>query len=251
MNKLFFKRLSYLILAFAIMGALKTILARRANVKSQDRFYKIISKPRYNLAIVMFYDSSKTMRREDPQEYETIKSMESIFKNTSMVFRYDDADLIFISVNMCNKGNAAFADVYNIKFSPTFILFKDGQPYKDKAGNMAILTGFASRARLDKFIDSHYKELIEKNRKRNREIRDKKIEQNLARSYYWGWGCGGPYWGGCGGWGGYGGCWGGYGGWGGCGGWGGWRGCGGRRGCGGGYRRGCCRGGGGCRRRCR
>lgn len=244
------KQIGFYLLFFVSMFFLKTVFTRYEIIKNNKHFSRIITNPRYNLAVAMFYNSDKALRRENPAYYNENIKLINMFKNTSFVFKYNDADLMFLSVNILDKGNAAFSDIYDIIPVPRFILFRDGQVYIDKTGKPVVLKGFATRSQLQRFIDSNFDTLIKENRDRNKEIREKKIEQNLANSYYWGggvypyggyWGgyspyWGGGYWGGGYGWGGsigvggtFGGCGrGGYGGGrGGCGG--GRGGCGGRR----------------------
>lgn len=216
-KKVFFKNVFYLFLAFATMGVLKNVLAKHTSAKTERKFNRMIKNPKYNLAIALFYESEKRMRRENPELYRKLKNLKSMFKDASKVFKYEDADLLFMTINLARPKNQGLQSRYNIASTPVFMLFKDGYPYKDKAGNALILEGSPTRPQLQAFIDKNFEEDIEKNRRRNQEIRQKRIEQARARAYYWGWGY--PY----GGWG-YGGWgrpwgWGGYGGWG-YGGWG-------------------------------
>lgn len=229
---------------------LKTVFSRHSIISGENQFKRIVNNPKYNLAIVMFYKNSKSLRRDNPEEYRKNKELFDMFKRTSCVFRYDDADLIFLSVNLLDKRNEIFKDKYQLGNTSTkFILIKDGLPYKDKLGYPTTFTGSANAQVLQDFIDSKFETQIIENRERNREIREKKAEESLAASYSWGyagwypygpgyWDCGfGPY--GCGAIG-FGAAWGGFGGRAYCGG--------GRGGCGGGYR-GCGQAGGCCSRR--
>jgi len=224
-KKAILKNILYLFLAFSVMGVLKNVLATHTSVKAQRKFNRMIRNPKYNLAIVLFYASAKRMRKENKELYEKLQSLKSMFKNTSKVFKYDDADLLFMTVNLARKKNQDLQEMYKIQATPVCMLFKDGYPYKDKAGKLQYLGGFPKRPQLQALINRNFQEDIERNRKRNKEIREKRIEQARARAYYWG-GYGG--WG-YGGWG-YGGYWGRPWGWGGYGGWG-YGGSWGRRGC--------------------
>lgn len=156
------------------------------NIKSEKRFLRSIRNPKYNLAVALFYDTTQ-------------KSIKDMFRETSRVFRYDDADLIFLAVNIGKKRSDVLADRYGVGRVPTFILFKDGLPYKNPAAKTeARITAFLERPQLETFIDNNFNKFIAQNRKRNAEIRKIKIQENLARPrVYWGWGWGYPY----GGWG--------------------------------------------------
>jgi len=228
----FMRNLFFLFLAFSAMSLLKNVFARHESIKSERRFNRMLRNPRYNLAIILFYESEKRMRRDNRDLYQKIQNLKEMFKSTSKVFRYDDADVLFMTVNLTRPKNEDLRSAYNIGSTPVFMLFKDGYPYKDNSGNKAILQGFAIRPQLQKFIDRNFCEAIAKNRTRNRRIREKRMEEAQTRAYYWG-----PGWGGWG-----------YGGWGPGFGWGGYAGYGWGYG---GYGRGCCRSRGCCARRCR
>jgi len=271
MNNKFLQISIYIFIFIFLMSVLGTIIARYTPAKGERGFYKIVQKPRYNLAIGMFYDCTKYMRKGDPELYCKIQKTKEIFKKTSFAFEYDDADLMFVCVNVgeksryrnyrCKRGCSKYFNQYGFKEQfdvgsvPKFILFRDGEPLKDETGNIASLTGFLptcefsgdkqdygdsskefiSISELKALIDSNFNNLLARNRKRNADIRQRCREKNMdawaAWGPYWGPGWGG-YWGGCG----WGGCGLGYG-WGGCG----WSGCGGYRRCGGcRRRRGCC-----------
>jgi len=250
-KKIYFKIFINISVAIFLAGTLGTVIAKFTMVNNEKKFCRILNKPEYNLAVVMFYDSGKLQKKSNPHLYCMIRNMKEMFRGTSKVFRYNDADVMFMTVNVsqrkkrtkkfrnnCNSGcrvrcscigEYGFKQQYGIGAQPKFMLFRNGQPHKDIGGNIASLTGSITRSQLEKLIDSNFSRLIEQNRKRNAEKRQRCIERNMAA-----WAAWGPYWGPGWGWGGYwGGCgWGGFGlgsGWGGCG----WSRC------------------GGCRRRCR
>lgn len=244
-NKILIKRLFISLLLFGSIFFLKTVFTKHVIIKNNNMFSRIIRNPKYNLAIAMFYNSGKMARKEDPAIYRENTKLVNMFKDASNIFRYNDADLMFLTVNILDKHNLIFSDIYELASVPRFMLFRDGQVYTDAAGRPIVLRGFVTRPQLQKFIDTYFGIQIQENRERNKEIRDKKIEQNLANAYYWGGGWGpwyGGYWAGDG-WGGYGygagGYWGGSigigGTWSGCGrgGYGRGGGCGGRGSCGG------------------
>jgi len=234
-------KLKNIILCFFIIlvGFFGSSFGKYQNVKSERNFLRTVRNPKFNLSIALFYNAVRE-RTKDPVQREAMemrvkrnRSTKDMFKEASKIFRYDDADLMFSAINVGKRRTKDMARHYEVSTIPTFMLFQDGLPYKDSAGNVVKISGFLERPQLEQFINDYFNKLIEKNRKRNQEIRKIRIQQNLARSY-WGWGWGG-YWGWgypYGGWGWgypYGGYWGRpYWGWrGGCGWRGGWRG----RGC--------------------
>lgn len=259
-NRLLIRTL-YIILAIATIIALKDVMAKQVKrARSQKAFYRLVREPKHNLSIALFYRTTKKMKCDDKRLYNGLSGLKSMFANTSGVFRYDDADLLFVSVNLADVKDYNLERDFQIDETPVFVLIKDGEPLRDASGNIKRLYGFTrrgcwrlagemggcqeiiSRSELQGFIDSNFAKELKQNYERNKEIRKRRLEE---RSY---WGCGlgwgYPY----GGWGGYYG----YPGWG-CGIGLGWRGgygysgCGYRRGCGG-CRRGCARRCGGCRR---
>lgn len=206
---------------------LKNVLTKHVIISGNSKFYRIIKNPKYNLAVAMFYESCKSQRKDMPEKYKKSVELSDMFKRASCIFRYDDADLMFLAINLDDKRNQEIKNAFEVNACPRFMLIKDGQIYKDKYGLPLTLTGFVKRTDLQKFIDANFETQIMENRDRNREIREKKAEENLANSYGCGWGgwypygpgywdCGfGPYWGGgmgfgggCGG--GFGGCYGGF-----------------------------------------
>lgn len=244
----FFNKYVLAFLFFIAVFFLETVVARNeakhAIISGESKFSRILSNPKYNLAIAMFYKSGKLLRKEDPALYEKNNKLSQMFKSTSLVFRYRDADLMFLSINLAEKHNEVFESMYGITGTPQFMLFKDGQIFPDLKGQPTVLKGFVTRPDLQAFIDNNFSILLKENSDRNKEIRERKMEEAMANSYYvgWGgygypggyWGWGGPYWGagymGCAG---YFGCGGAIGA---CG-----RGCGGYRGSCGGGRGGSCR----------
>jgi len=198
------------------LGFLSNSFGEYQNVKSEKRFLRTVRNPKFNLSIALFYDVVRK-RVKDPAQRQAMeiankrnRATKDMFKEASKIFRYDDADLIFLAINIGKKRSEDIAATYGVRDVPTFILFKDGLPYKDASGQIIKITGHLERPQLEKFIDNYFSKSIEKNRKRNQEIRKIKIQQSLARPYwgwggYWGWGY--PY----GGWGYpyYGGYWGG------------------------------------------
>lgn len=206
LNKPAINRAFIFIILFCSIFFLKTVFTKHAVIKNNNMFSRIVRNPKYNLAIAMFYNSGKIERKEYPEIYRENNKLITMFKDASNIFRYSDADLMFLSVNILDKHNLIFSDIYDLISVPRFMLFKDGQVYTDKLGRPIVLKGFITRPQLQRFIDTNFGTFIQENRERNKEIRERKIEQNLANAYYWGGGWGpyyGGYWAGDG-WGGYG-----------------------------------------------
>jgi len=205
------KLVLFLVLSIGAIGFYCTLFSKYVRVRSERTFNKLSRDPKYNLSIGLFYKAKK--KHTDPKLYEKIQDTKEMFRRASEVFRYRDADLLFLSVNLLRKRNDTFVAQYRIDQWPVFILFQDGIPYKDQAGRVVKITGFIDRPELEKFIDSRFGVLINRNRERNRRIRRKKMEESIANYYswpYWSWGFGWGYpgWGWGYGWrGGYGGCW--------------------------------------------
>ena len=192
------KFLPVFIAIVCLLGVSSGTSGKYKNIKSESSLSKILRNPRYNLAIALFYDAGKIRRDMDPDTREAIemnRAAKNMFKSASKMFTYNDADLIFLAINTRKRKTVGMDRSYGITEVPTFMLFKDGVPYKDSTGRVVAKTGFFERPALEKFINTHFKDFIEKNRKRNAEIRRRKAEE---RSFYWGWGWGYPYYGGYG-----------------------------------------------------
>ncbi|MFC1841918.1 hypothetical protein ACFLYA_02490, partial [Candidatus Dependentiae bacterium] len=141
--KRFMRNLAYLVLAFLTMGALKTILGKHAYVcvSRESKFRKFIRMPKHNLAIAMFYDSEKNAKCCDAAMYAQLEDLKKMFKNASKIFKYEDAGVLFISVNLSLRKNESLRDMYQIGSTPVFVLFEDGEIYKDEAKREQILCG--------------------------------------------------------------------------------------------------------------
>ncbi len=166
-------------------GLVSDLYSKMTSVRSTDKFYRKINK--YDLAVVMFYKVDKATRKDDPDLYKRIKNLGRMFKATSRMMLYKEANVLFIQVNVAKRSELNdLAQEFNVKQFPTFLLFKNSVPLRDKNKNIITLTGLVLRQALKNFIDKHLKDDIEDIIEEKAEIRKRRLEEARLRSYYYG-----------------------------------------------------------------
>ena len=83
------------------------------------------------------------------------KQLKRMFEDLSEKQSYDNADVVFMRVNVGRKEFDGFVDQYNVTQVPSFILFSKGRSIKNRQGEPLVLTGFVAREKLEAFIDDH------------------------------------------------------------------------------------------------
>lgn len=144
-----------LIAMFALVAG-EFLHAKVRTVMARRDFEQTVAKG--PMVVALFYENEKgntTMRNQN-------KGLIRMYEDLSKYRLYDDADIIFLKVNVARKDLAELAKLYGVGTIPTFIFFKDGQRMMDHRGSVADLQGFVSRADLQSFIDMHYGEQIKK-----------------------------------------------------------------------------------------
>lgn len=104
------------------------------------------------MVVVLFYEDEKGNKNLRDQN----KGLMRMYEDVSDVRAYDDADIIFLKVNVGRKDLANLAELYNVASMPTFIFFNNGKRLVDNRGLAINLTGFVSRIDLQSFIDNYY-----------------------------------------------------------------------------------------------
>lgn len=178
----------------SIMSIGHTFFARDIEVRSERKFSDKLMKHR--LAVAMFYRDDKVIR-EDIQVGRLIDKIERIFDSLGKWGRYQDGDVIFLSVNVAKGNLDELADAYNITKLPAFLLFKNGVPLRDDQGKVIMWLPFLSEVTeraLSTFIEKHLQADIDRNiRDRAEELRRRR-EAAAWWAYYYG-PYYGPYWG--------------------------------------------------------
>ncbi len=163
----------------AITGARSTFGAREKKVRSEKSFYKLVS--REELAVVMFYEKNKETKR-DPEMRRNIKDLEYMFRSASKKPLYREARVQFLQVNIAKRKLDLLAQSFNVTQMPTFMLFKNGIPYKSD-GAIVQLKGTVKREQLIAFIDEHFEERIDEIMKDIVEYRKQRAQVRRYRYY--------------------------------------------------------------------
>ena len=138
-----------LLVGESVQAKVRAVMARRD-------FEQTVSKG--PMVVALFYEDEKgntDMRNQN-------KGLMRMYEDVSGVQRYDDADVIFLKVNVGRKNLADLAALYGITIMPTVIFFNNGKRMMDHRGSVADLQGFISRADLQSFIDEHYGNQIDR-----------------------------------------------------------------------------------------
>jgi len=196
-----------------LLGLSYSIVAGRGRFSRS--FYKKLGKS--ELAVAMFYwdgkvkkmpnveqqlarfgiddtvDKEKQLDRLDDIVDNKIDRLEDMFDYTSEDDVYEEIDIAFIQANIAKERYANAARDFGITVTePTFVLFKDSVPLKDKTGALLVLSGYdVTRLELKNFINTHFAEDIKRILKEQAEIRKRKLEEAKIRRMNWA-----PYWGG-------------------------------------------------------
>jgi len=158
-----------------------TLIPRTVTVKSEGSFDRLIS--RHEIAVVMFYREDRTTG-DDSTLKKNINATEYMFKNVEKKGRYKEVNIAFIKVNIARDFLDDVAKRFAVKKVPAFVLFKDGVPVRDKEKNMAMVTGFISRADLINFIEKHLDDDLQEIIDEKEEIRQRRREEAQSWSYY-------------------------------------------------------------------
>ena len=116
------------------------------------------------MVVALFYD-------------EKDKGLAQMYEDVSKVQKYDDADIVFLKVNIARPELNNLASLYKVTMMPAFIFFYQGKRLIDNKNTPIILSGNASRDRLQLLIDQHYGTQIEQYVVR----KDARNEQRLVR----------------------------------------------------------------------
>jgi thioredoxin-related protein len=95
---------------------------------------------------------------------------------------YDDADVMFLKVNVARKELADVAHLYGVQTTPTIIFFSNGQRLLDAQEIPVALTGFVIRPDLQSLIDQYYGQEVQR-RIENKEEKRRQIVQEESESW--------------------------------------------------------------------
>lgn len=148
--------------------------ARVRTVMARRDFEQTISKG--SMVVALFYDDAQGNKNMRDQN----KGLLRMYEDVSGYQPYDDADIIFLKVNIGRKDLADLARLYGVTAMPTFIFFNNGRRLVDVNRSAIELAGFVSRPDLQSFIDvrfgSQIKQYVANKEKRRQQIIDEENE---------------------------------------------------------------------------
>jgi thioredoxin-like negative regulator of GroEL len=108
--------------------------AKMKSVKSRRDFEQTIAKD--SMVVALFYNESD-------------KGLTQMYEDVSKVQKYDEADVIFLRVNVARSELSQLAQLYHVTTMPTFLFFHKGKQVTSVSGNI-------SRTQLQSSIDQYF-----------------------------------------------------------------------------------------------
>jgi thioredoxin-like negative regulator of GroEL len=116
--------------------------AKMKSINSRRDFEQSVAKD--SMVVALFYN-------------EKDKGLTQMYEDVSKVQKYDDADILFLRVNMARPELNQLARLYNVETMPTIIFFHKGKQLHDVKGRATTqLFGNISRSDLQTSIDAHF-----------------------------------------------------------------------------------------------
>jgi hypothetical protein len=145
--------------------------AKYSKAGSEKSFNRVLDKN--ELVAAMFYRSS-----DDIDVRQQVKDFKSAGK--------EERNVAFVSIDLDKNDLADIGDLYQVRKTPYFMLFRNGVAYKS-----AVLTGEQSLVAIGQFVRTNFNRYLQRIRRRKRE----RAEENRP-SVSFGVGYGSPYYGG-------------------------------------------------------
>ena len=171
------------LLIILVFGSWSMQEAKEVSVSSEKKFYRRLDK--HDLAVVMFYKEDREVRKDRVLK-QRIKNLENMFKATSTIRRYEEANIVFIKVNTAKNAVSDLHRDFQVTKLPAFVVFKYNTPVRDEQKNIVQLNGFVSREALKEFIDKNLEDAIDDIIEEKGEIRKRKLEEERLRYRYYG-----------------------------------------------------------------
>jgi len=169
-----YKKKITIILLIALLGG--SVQAKVRAVMTRRDFERSVSKD--SMVVALFYEDQKGNNDVRDQNRGLIR----MYEDLSAYRPYDDADVIFLKVNVGRKDLADLAALYGIKTVPTIIFFNNGQRLADAQEMPVMVTGFVPRTDVQSIIDQYYGQEVQK-RVENKEERRKEIVKEESESW--------------------------------------------------------------------
>jgi len=204
MNIFLRKKAEYILFFIMLLGLLTPLNARVRTVKSSALFNSIVGKS--SLAVVLFYDHDRAIRRANPDLFEQNVQLESTFKTVASRGAYQEAGIQFLLANVSRSNLLSTARSYGFKEYPVCVLFKNGRPVPMKSGQRSIIHDFFTAEQLHNMINTLWVDEIDQRIQEKQEERREIARERALYSpsigfgvgygypYYGGWGY--PYYGG-------------------------------------------------------
>lgn len=185
-----YSKFLYVVFALSAVGGVMMMYARVRRADSDRKFEYILKNAR--LAVVMFYEGGKS----DKGLSVNMDRVKDVFESLGNRGRYEDAEIVFIKVNIDKRNLVSLAEEYGITEYPSFILFDEDEVISNSYGSPIMLTGFVSRSELKKFIEDNLESRIGEILKQKDELTKRRREE-LSVSwvpYYYPYDYYYPYW---------------------------------------------------------
>lgn len=117
------------------------LFAKVRTINTQRDFERTVAK--VSMVVAYFYEDKN-------------KDLMRMYEDVSAYQPYNDADIVFLKVNVASKELAGLIPLYGIRMMPAFIFFHRGKRLLDNTGNPAFLIGNISGTDLRTYIDTYY-----------------------------------------------------------------------------------------------
>jgi hypothetical protein len=162
--------------------------AKVHSVTTQKRLDQLVLS--HDLSLVNFYYYNR--RDKDRCSRTQSTGMHAVFKAVSRIPRYKESEIAFIEANIALPELQHASCAYDIAITPTFMIFKDGDPYVQNKQE-ACLQGYASKSELMALLDNNVGDLMKHIIKAKEKIRRRNMAENLWWYDYYGY----PWYGYC------------------------------------------------------
>jgi hypothetical protein len=176
------KNLLHIIISVTIVSNVSMCLqAKVHSITTQKRLDQLLLSHEVSLVNFYYYDRRDKDRCSRAQNVD----VHAVFNSISKVPRYKEAGVAFIEANIALPALQHTGCEYDIAITPTFMIFKDGDPYVQYKQE-ARLEGCASKSDLMALLDDNVGDLMRRIIKAKEETRRRNMAENLWWYDYYG-----------------------------------------------------------------